>query len=49
MKSVLVEAAIKEFAPPSFRDAASSAMAHSRMSLEDVSKKAGWSNATTCS
>ena len=47
MKSVPVEAASKDFAPHSVRDAASSAMTQSGMSPEDVSKTAGWSNATT--
>ena len=47
MKSVLVQAGIKCFEPYSFQGAAASAMAKSGMTLEDILKKAGWTNAAT--
>ena len=47
MKHVLVKAGITDFAPDSFRGADSSAMEGSGISLEEVLKKAGWTNATT--
>ena len=47
MKTTLKEAGIEDFVPHSFRGAAASAMLSSGMTLEDVMKKAGWSNALT--
>ena len=47
MKTVLVQAGIHDFEPHSFEGAASTAMAQSGMSMEDMLKKAGWSNIKT--
>ena len=47
LKGVLKSAGLEQFAPHSFRGAASSAMLQGGMTLEDIMKSAGWSNATT--
>lgn len=47
VKSVLTNAGIQGFGPHSFRGASSSAMVESGVSLQDVLKSAGWSNAST--
>lgn len=44
---VLFDAGIKDFAPHSFRGASSSAMLRSGVSVDDIMKSAGWSNAST--
>jgi site-specific recombinase XerD len=45
--STLTEAGISGYAPHSFRGASSSAMLCSGISVEDIMKSAGWSNAST--
>lgn len=47
MKNVLSDSGIEDFAPHSFRGAAASAMARGGVSLAEIMKKAGWSNAST--
>lgn len=47
LKTVLIRAGIKDFAPHSFRGASSSAMLKSGVPLDDILKVAGWSKATT--
>ena len=42
-----MRAGITDFAPHSFRGVAACAMLQNGMTLEDVMKKAGWSNAKT--
>ena len=47
LKMVLREAGTEDFAPHSFRGAASSAMLKGGMTLDDILKSAGWTNAIT--
>lgn len=47
LKAILQDAGIKEFTAHSFRSVASSAMAMAGVSIQDIMKKAGWTNAGT--
>ena len=47
LKEILSDAGIENFAPHSFRGASSSAMLASGVTLDDILKSAGWTNAST--
>ena len=47
LKTMLQDAGIEDYTAHSFRSVASSAMAKAGVSLEDIIKKAGWTNART--
>ena len=46
-KAILQDAGIEDFTAHSYRSVASSAMAQAGVSIQDIMKKAGWTNANT--